>query len=202
MVAAAQSEAAVLDRQYHARLLADIDGVCRVAGVKKELISHPAKWYCSKGEVAWLRDFRARVASGSAGLMLVGPNHNGKNAAGDLGTVNVTPALKMMAMAAALLRNYIDARVLSVTTLIEDDEVGDVPDPTVLLVPDFYVDFEGGKQLPAYKAQRLYSILMDRYVASRATILYVQSVGGLEKNYGGAMKDFLDAHWIKSLGKD
>jgi hypothetical protein len=164
--------ATVLNPVVHRRLIDDIDHVCLTANVPKHMLHESAKGHLTEEELEWVLNFRAHQEHGR-GLVLCGEQAD----------------VKMMAITAALLRNFIDARIMTVTNLLENDT-----SPSVLLVPNFYVKAMN-KALPAWQVQKLYDRLLERYSQNRPTVLYVESLAGLEKDYGSVLARHLKDHY-------
>lgn len=164
------SAVAVLDDKIHSRLIQNLDEIALMAGIPKFMLKTSAAEYCSEDELEWLKSFRKHRALGNVGWVYVG-------------THNTTPIeLKFMAMAAALVRNFIDARVVPVSELIVEQSM-EAPNPSVLFVPNFYTVAEG-KPLASWQLQQLHSLLLRRFVAQKATVLYVQNLDKMETHYG------------------
>lgn len=175
----------MLSQQYHSRILADIDNICRRANVPKKMLDQSAKEYCSGTELQWLTRFPFYQRK-NQGLVLLGKHTPG-------------PDIKMMAMASALLRNYVDARLLTVQGLLQDYENGGVaPDPTVLFVPNLFVR-QGGKGLPSWKMQLVYDLLLSRFTSGRISVLYVEDLGAMAAEYGQLFAQHLEANYQMAL---
>jgi hypothetical protein len=157
----------MLDPLRHARIVQDLEGVCSRAGITRQALTGSAVEHCSEQELAWLRDYHTNVDAGNLGLRLLGKN--GLN--------------RCMALTGALVRNYIDARVRTVDQLIEDPV-----DATVLCCPNFYL--QGQKNMPAWRVQKLYDILLERLKSGHSTVVWLDDANGV-KDYGSAMADLL-----------
>lgn len=174
----------ILDEAYHAKLLEDIDYYAEIAGIPVAMIHEPMATYCSPEECEWITKIMLHREAGRGGLCLTGID--AKHPAQD----------RMWAMCAALLRNYVDARVVSMRTIWDTADKGEeIPDPTVLLIPNFYVDFSGGKPSTNWQVQILHDVLTQRMIEKKITILYVQSFKGLRECFGEGISSFLEAHW-------
>jgi len=165
----------MLDRQRHARLIADFENVCAVAGLQGRFLQESMKTYCSPEEVEWVSNFRTNMREGSTGLVLEGISR---------------PDTRCQAICAAFVRNYIDARVVPLNTVLEAYEEDKLGNPTVLLIPNLYVH-SAQKNMLDWKVQTLYDLLLQRSVNNRATVLYVENMSGLQKAYGLPFADFL-----------
>lgn len=95
--------------------------------------------------------------------------------------------IKFNYMAGALIRNFIDARVLTIEQALD---LGD-SNPTVLFLTDFCIASEDSKPLPSWKTQQIYDLILHRFDGKRQTILSATSQGSILKNYGIHLKDFL-----------
>jgi hypothetical protein len=181
--AAAKPVPSILHKEYHARLLQDIEHFADVANVPVSMIHEPLSGYCTEAEVKWVTDIMLHRDKNIAGLCLTGID------------VKHPVETKMMAIGAALLRNYIDARVVTMTTLLEEHKAGEVESPTVLLIPNFYMEYSGGKPSTNWQVSILQDILLRRMVERKITIIYVQSIAGLKKNFGEGIGVFIEANW-------
>jgi len=173
----------ILHKEFHARLLSDLEHYAGVAGIPQHMIHEPMAKYCSPEECDWIKNIKLHREKGMAGLCLTGINKE------------YPVERRMMAMAAALLRNYVDARVLTMHSLLGEYENGEVESPTVLLIPNFYVEYSGGKTNTNWQVQILQDLLMSRMVAGKITIIYVQSLEGLRERFGESLGTFIEAQW-------
>lgn len=175
----------VIDETRHARLLEDIDHVCLVAGIPTALVKQSAVGVCSPIELEWMKNFRLHQAHARS-LLLTG-NH--------------TPSAetKMMLMTAAFLRNFIDARVMSVNNVLDTIADGGKIEATVLLIPNFHVDVVAGRQFPAHRVQLLYDLLLARVAQARMNVLYVSNVQSMVTQYGQPFLDHVQ-NYVKSEG--
>lgn len=168
----------VLHPVVHQRLIADIDNICATANIPQAMIHRSAMDVLTPKELDWLRNVRFMQEQGR-GLVLRG--------AADAET-------KIMAMTAAMLRNFIDARVIPLNTLLQQAEDKAVPTPSVLLIPNLYVRGVG-RALPAWKVQIVYDLLLARMTAGKLTVAYVEDMDGLEKDYGQVFFAHLQSHY-------
>lgn len=164
----------VLDPIRHARLLKDKVAVCQRAGISERHLHESMKEACGPAEVAFVQ---ATKTSTAPGMMLYGPR-----------------ALdRCMYMAGAYVRNFIDARVMTLEQMVEGDA-----ECTVLLCPNFYTTTTA-KGFPQWKQQKLFDLLVDRYKSGKKTVLWAESHVGL-KEYGAAMegllREYLQAHSV------
>src|SRR4051812_28541661 len=134
----------MLDVIQHARIIADFEKVCSVAGLQGKFLYESMKKTCDEAEVDWVTNFWKYKADGCAGLVLEGV---------------LRPDSRCQAICAALVRNYIDARVIPFNTVVDLYEAGMMSSPTVLLIPNLFIAATG-KNLPAWKIQIIYDLLL------------------------------------------
>ena len=166
----------VLDAKEHSRIIADFERVCTVAGIQGHFMYESMTKYCGSVEVDWVKKFWTYKAQGIPGLLL----HGAKR-----------PDTRCQSIAAALVRNFVDARVIPLNTLIESTmNGGHPPSPTVLLIPNLFM-MAMGKQIPAWRVQAMYDLLLERSTKSKPTVVYAESLTGLTGVYGEPFRDFL-----------
>lgn len=168
----------LLDPVRHARLIQDLDHVCTVANVPKSFVHRSMKSYCDADEIDYVVNFRIYRQS-YAGMVIIGKSN---------------PDTRCMAICGALVRNFIDARVVPLNTLLDSMESSVVPDPTVLIVPNLFVQ-QVGKALPAWKIQQVYDLLLSRFTSNKPTVVAVESLAGLQQSYGLAFAQHLQSNY-------
>jgi hypothetical protein len=174
----------LLREDVHSRLVADADNIARIANIPVEMLDRSmASCGSSQTEIEWVRDYRAGLHGDKpGGLIFVGP-------------FNPPPIVRLQSIAAAFLRNYLDARVVSIFDLLPGDAESDI-DPTVLLIHDFCrVSVTGGSALTNWQTQYLCSVVINRFSARRSTVLHVDSMDEVRKAYGQSLHDLFKAHW-------
>ena len=173
----------VLDKEVHARLVADIDRYARDANIQKRWVYTPLAETCGADEIDWVRRFKFHTSEGSAGLCYVG-----KTPAFNMET-------RMAAIAGALTRNFIFARLMTLNEfLMESANDGDIPDMSCLLVPNFFVE----KGQPSWRTAALLDVLIARHTAGLQTVLYVADLIAMGKDYGNALPRHIE-HLYQTL---
>lgn len=168
-----------MDKEFHARLILDLARFSEVAGIVPDMVWSALSDYCSPEEVEWVRRMKQDKTNG---LVYTG-------------TLEVPVEDKMMAIAGACLRNYIDARVMPVQDVITKLKADTMPTPSVLLIPNFCIDKGSGGDIAQWHISSLLGLLYARLAKNLKTVVYVGSWSALEKNYGDAFKKHLDAHY-------
>lgn len=173
----------VLKKEHHERLVADIENFAQDAGIQPHWI-----WSHLPGDVPesardYLRQFRKHSMNGTSGLVL-----HGKNADG------VVEA-HMSAMAGALVRNFIRARVMTLGTVLDMLPKQEMPDLTCLLIPNFFLSVAEGGTIAPWQINTLFDYLTYRHVSGLQTVVYASDIGLLGKEYGLAFKRHIEVHY-------
>jgi len=170
----------MLDAKEHSRILADFENVCAVAGVQGRFLKESMTKYCGEDEIDWVKRFNHYKADGLPGLVLEGvPN----------------PDMRCQAIASALVRNYLDARVIPLNSLI--DGGSDRPSPSILIIPNLYLNaMAAGKSLPAWRTQVMYDLLLERAASGKPSVVYVEDMKSVSSVYGKPFRDFLNTFKI------
>lgn len=173
-------ESGVLRPDVHDRLVADLDRICRTAGVPKYLVWTALATNCNEVEVDYVTRYRQHTQQGNhiGGLCYVGMG---------------SPLVRMQAVAAALLRNFIDARVMTLQEAIEQANKGQLT-ASCLLIPNFHGG-DGGK-LPAWQLQLLNSLIIERFTAGLQTCLCVSDMGKMSSDYGNLLASHIKTQFI------
>lgn len=169
-------QTSILDAKFHSRLLQDLDHVCEYARVQQKFVHHSMKEWCSEKEVDWVVNFNKYREEGVAGLLLSGKSSSDR----------------CMAIAGALLRNFIDARVVGVNDLVGDA----VPEPTVLLVHNLFVTTHG-TSFTSWQIQTIYDVLLSRFTSNKPTVVYVDSIANMANAFGQVIAEHLEEHFIQ-----
>ena len=90
----------------------------------------------------------------------------------------------MYALAGALVRNFVRARVITVNSVIDQSQHGRAPEATCLLIPNFFLGKADGGGLPAWQVAILYDVLLARSAQGLQTVVYVSSLDLMKKEYG------------------
>lgn len=161
----------VLRPDKHARMVADVDRWAERAGVPAAAILTHLSEYVDEPERAWVMEVvKARLGALPRGLVYVGRWRDVDR--------------RMAGIAGAMVRNFIDARVMSAHQVVEDP-----PDCRVLLIPNFH---PGGKgRMASWKASELADVVLDRARNGKATVLHVDALEDVRADYGDELADMM-----------
>lgn len=170
----------LLNKEFHDRLISDLERLVRKAGVPASAVWSRLSDYCKKGEdYDWVRDMRI---TSDAGLAYVGKTE-------------IPVQDKMTAIVGACLRNYTDARVMTLQDVIKRLKDDTMPSPTLLLIPNFYLGKDEGGDVPTWETTKLLDLLMSRHAEGKKTVLFVSSLPGLEKAYGAPFREHIEGKY-------
>ena len=159
-----QETPSILDPVKDAGLIADLPRICKLANVHPEFVRRSSKPFLTAPELDWICRVPEHRRAGR-GLVLTGVQQ-------------VSPDLKFQAMAGVLLRNYTDARFMTVHTLLSLLEDGERPAPTVLLIPNLF----GASQ--SKLVHELYDFFINRRCGGKVTAVYVEDLAKMERAFG------------------
>lgn len=168
----------LLDKDYHERLIQDLDQVVSTAGVPASAVWMRLSTVCNEGERLWVKNLRSDT---DCGLLFVGSKSS------------MDVATKMTAITGVCLRNYTDARVMPVQEVVKRIKDHSIPSPTVLLIPNFCMDKANGGDVPSWEISSLMGLLLDRMGKGLKTLLYATSMGVIQKQYGDSFKALLES---------
>lgn len=169
-----------LDPDIHGRLIAEIDDIARYAGVPRKYIEESMAEFCGDKEIEWVRGYKDHPRQGVFGLAYVG----------------VGSTQRMMAMVGAFTRNFIMARLITMRDIVDLLREGDMPDPSVLVIPSFYTSLAKGA-LTAYQISLLWDLLEDRMIKERQTVLGIESMSKMKAGYGDHFAQLVENHYLK-----
>jgi hypothetical protein len=167
----------VLDPERHKRLLEDLEHICSIAHVPQKHVRESMVGYCDSLEIDWVTNFRLYRET-YPGLLIEGHKDSTD---------------RCMAIAGALLRNFIDARVVSVNKILEYHETNSIPEPTVLVISNLQIN-NHGKPFTAWQLAVIYDVLVRRWTANLPTVVAIDNMDSLKQTYGLSFGQFLEKY--------
>lgn len=165
----------VLDEVAHRRLIEDMTAICTQAGVPSMYVHRSMRGVCSDTECKWVLNYHKLQDIGKCGLVLQGDDIENR----------------ALSIGGALIRNFIDARVYTLQRVIDED-----PNPTVLIIPNFYVAAIDCKPHPSWKIDQIYGLLLDRMTKGLQTVIGVTNISNMESVYGTNVVKHLRDHYL------
>ena len=163
-------EDGVLHERTHEQLLVRLPGAAQRAGVPAEAICRHLQNYVDDEEREWVREVLRLRSAPPAGLVYVGRWRGGVDG-------------RMDGIAGAMVRNFIDARVMQVRRAIEEK-----PRSLVLLIPNFLPE-QGS--MPGWEMGQAAELVLERIHGGLCTVLHVADMDNLKMAAGQGMVDTL-----------
>lgn len=179
-------ESGVLKRDVHARLVAELDAMASDAGILPHWIYTPLAPHVGEEELTWVKRFMFHKLEGHTGLTMT-PKAKGTKLSGVVD--------QMSAMAGALVRNFIRARVMTLNQVLEQMQDGGLQNLSCLLIPNFYIGKAGGADLPKWKTALLLDFLLERHLAGKQTVLFVSSFNDMSVELGTSFTHHIQQHY-------
>ena len=171
----------ILDPEHHAALIADLNGFAKSAGITPEWIDRPLGKTVKSADIKeWLVKFRQLSKTG-----LIIENTSGMDSS-DLAS----------AMAGALVRNFIDANVMTQTEFTTLSKDSGQRWPSCTIVPNFYLSGVDD-QIPSWLLSYIMDGLISIHTKGRKVVLIVDDFKKMSKAYGPAMREHVDNAFIK-----
>jgi hypothetical protein len=177
-------ESGVINSEHHSELVRNIEQTARLACIPVQAVWQSMEGVCSAPVIEYVRHYKQNPLNGVYGLCFNGPM-NGTSIQD-----------KMMLIAGACLRNYINARMMTVQDILAGTKKGVYPDVSVLLIPNFFLANNDGGHIPAWQISDLTGLLMKRHAQSLQTVIYVQDMTELESEYGQIFKYHIKNHFL------
>jgi hypothetical protein len=173
-------ESGVLKREHHERMVEDLAEVCKIAGIPKYFTYTAFSDHCGDKEREWLKTIRS-PEDGQAGMVFTGS------------VVNVED--RMMAIVGACLRNYLDARLVTVQEILKMEKAHKNFEPPLICIPNFFLQKSSGGDIATWEVSTLLGWLHRRFAADLQTVLYIADMQLLKSQYGVAFYDHITAHF-------
>lgn len=180
-------DSGVLHPVVHSRLVKNIDQYARRANIQDSMIlKRMSVFGCTKSEIDYTKTILKMADKNIYGMV-----YHGKE---------TYPVMdRMMAVAGACLRNFVDAKVVTLQELLSDIKEGIPPDVTVLLVPNFFINRADGGKIAEWHIAELLGLLYSRMAKGQQTFLYVSDFDALRKTYGDPIANHLEKHFRSVL---
>lgn len=186
MIASVPEEAytsGVLNKEFHDRLIRDIDVVSESAGIPPKFLWSKMSEMCQEADIEWVKSIPKSM---DHGLVMVGSGFK---------KADHPVTDRMMAMAGAFLRNYIEAKVMPLQDVLTALKNDSMPSPTILLIPNFCLANTDGGSVAPWQIGSLLGLLYSRLSRNQKTVVFVSSIECVEKAYGESFKAHFQSHF-------
>lgn len=170
----------ILHKKHHKELLAHLPQTLRRANIPEVYVHTPMSRVCQPAEIEFIRKYRTNTKRGIFGLVFV----QQKNV-----------HARMCAMIGAFLRNYIDARLFGLESIIAAMEDKENPSGTVVCIPDFVL--KGITTSHAdWRLLKVSAWLQERYSRELQTIIAIDSPADVRTFYGDVVADIVKTYVV------
>lgn len=178
----------LIDEVQHIQLLSDIAGYTRTAGIPEHFVWTSATAYCGDDEIGYIGTIKKSLNDRDGqniGLVYVGDV--------DGAAINE----RMMSIAGVCLRNYINAKVMTVQAVLDALRAQTMPtNVSVLLIPNFFSSRADGGRIAEWEVANLLGLLYQRQQDGKHTVLHVSNMKELGKEYGPSFKKHLQSKFV------
>ena len=91
------------------------------------------------------------------------------------------------------MRNFINARLMTINALLDAVQEGVIPDESCLLIPNLFVTKASAATQQGWRAALLMDALVARHAAGLQTVLYASDMTSLGTHYGVEVKDHVES---------
>jgi len=179
----------VLTEDRHDRLVSDIDRIAKRSGVAKTWIWTAVNDLLPEHDKLWLRQVKKHAQDPED------PRYGLRYTPERGGDMSPEPVQRMMAMTGCLIRNFMDAQLMTVQGALTTIRKEGAVTATVLLIPNFFVAKESDKE-GGWKAQALSDLLDFRIAEGLQTVVFVDDMDVLRQRYGKFLYTLLMEHYI------
>jgi len=180
-------ERKILDAEEHRQILKQVPAICRQANIpQKYFYTSMTDEGCNESELNFVRNIPFHADQGKFGLCYTSSQATG------------SPLRRMLSMAGALLRNYINATLMDTQSVLQALKSNSMPDPSVLLIPDFYMGKSEGGEVAAWQTASLLGLLTARQASGKQTVIYVSHMAELGASYGNGFKDLIEEGYYQT----
>ncbi len=178
----------LIDEVQHIQLLSDIAGYTRTAGIPEHYVWTSATTYCGAAELEYINNIKKSLTDRD-GLNI------GMVYVGDVDGAAINE--RMMSIAGVCLRNYINAKVMTVQAVIDALKQGTMPsNVSVLLIPNFFSSRKSGGRIAEWEVANLLGLLYQRQQDGKHTVLHVSNMKELAMEYGESFEKHLQSKFV------
>lgn len=174
----------LLDPAVHRKLVENMDRICAQARIPAMYVhTCPLSKFCDEADIHWVREFHKWTDRNIAGMAYSGAITRVED--------------RMLSIAGALVRNYIDAKVMTVQEAINTTKDDEAPMCSALLIPNFYLPRDAGGRIPEWQVSILSGLLMTRFSRGLQTVVYVADHDKMIRDYGEMTASHIANHYYR-----
>jgi hypothetical protein len=180
----------LIDEEYHSQLLLDVAGYTRMAGIPERFVWSSLTEYCTnEAEVRYVIGLKQSL--NKKDTEIIGMVYLGTPEGASVHD-------RMMSIAGACLRNYLNAKVMTVQDVISALKSESMPtNVSVLLIPNFFIGKDQGGHIANWEISSLLGMLYKREQEGRHTVLYVSDQEELLAQYGDSFAQHIAKKFVQ-----
>lgn len=173
----------ILTYKNHWRIVQNISMYAEQAGIPEYFIYHSCKDILHDAELQYLADFNGISDKGISG----GYYESGADSYID----------RMYSMVGLMLRNYKDAKFITLQDLIFAIKANDAPKSRLVCIPNFALAKDEGGNVATWELANVLSWILNHHSRGRQVVIYAQDLDFIDQQYGGVLRGHIDNHFRK-----
>ena len=172
----------ILNYQKHWRMVSNIGMYAEQSGIPEYFIYHTSEGILLPKDVEYLEKFSSHFINGISGAVIES-NHNFMD--------------RMYSMVGVLIRNFIDARFITLQDLIKEIKSGNLPKSKLICIPKFALDKSEGGNVATWEMSNVLSWMLNSHSQGRQVVIYVETLDYINQQYGGVLRTHIDNHFLE-----
>ena len=172
----------ILNYQKHWRMVSNIEMYAEQSGIPEYFIYHTSEGILLPKDVEYLEKFSSHFINGISGAVIES-NHNFMD--------------RMYSMVGVLIRNFIDARFITLQDLIKEIKSGNSPKSKLICIPNFALDKSEGGNVATWEMSNVLSWMLNSHSQGRQVVIYVETLDYINQQYGGVLRTHIDNHFLE-----
>lgn len=177
-------ESGVLDEAEHNQLVANLDLILSRAGIAghREAVWTALSEVCGEREVEWVTNLWDHAPAGRFGLVY------------DMEKIPNALA-RMVALTGCLVRNFVSARLVTLSQAVQEQKDEEHLDSEVLLIPNFFAPADA-RDTPAWRRTLIHELVFNRMMAGQQTVVGISDSGFLAEHYGKQTAGIIKSNFV------
>lgn len=175
-------EPGVLDYDTHWRLVLNLSGYAAQANIPEYYVYHPAKDVLIDSDLEYLEQWTKLPDYGVYGGVMTSKSGDASD--------------RMAAFVGVMLRNFVDARYITVQDIVATLKRGDTIDSKLVCIPNFALPKNDGGDYAHWEASAVSGWLMNRHSHGYQTVIYASSESRIAEVYGSTLGKIVSKHYV------
>lgn len=172
----------ILNYQKHWRMVSNIEMYAEQSGIPEYFIYHTSEGILLPQDVKYLEEFSSQFIKGISGAVFEGKENF---------------IDRMYSMVGVLIRNFVDARFITLQDLIKEIKSGNSPKSKLICIPNFALDKSEGGNVATWEMSNVLSWMLNSHSQGRQVVIYVETLDYINQQYGGVLRTHIDNHFLE-----